>query len=263
MTQSAEVKKTGEELLAELAPKIVTGGGRPSTYKVKPTAEQLAKGKSGDRVPGVTTITKRFQESGGLIRWAFNCGRDGIDMDRARDDAADAGHVAHQWVDDTIHGRPLKEYREFTEEQLAGPRNALAAFVEWREQVELEIVATEVPLISEALRFGGTFDAIFCLKRERVRRLVLGDWKSGNRVYPEHIAQLGGYAILIEENDFLRQFGVEVGGLQGAQLLRFDKEFGSFAHFSWPVAVLELGKTAFRQMRSLYDVCARLGKAAG
>jgi len=232
---------------AKAAPAVRGGGGRPAAYKTK----------DGKRVPGVTTVTKRFQESGGLIRWAFNCGRDGIDMDRVRDDAADAGHIAHGWVDDTIHGRQLKEHPELTEDQLAGPRNALSAFVEWRDQVKLEIIATEVPLISEELRFGGTFDALFRIKG----RLVLGDWKSGNRVYGEHLAQLGGYAILIEETGFLEQFGG--GTLDGAQLLRFDKEFGSFAQFSWPKPVLELGKTAFRQMRSLYDVCQRLGKAVG
>lgn len=242
---------TAEQLLEDLSPKsqIVSGSGRPQVYK---TAD-------GKRVPGCTTITKRFQESGGLIQWAYNCGRDGIDMNRARDDAADAGHLAHGWVDDTVHGRPLRTPPpEFGPEQIAGAQNALDAFNEWRDQVQLEIVATEVALISEQHRFGGTFDAIFRLKRSR---LVLGDWKSGNRVYGEHLAQLGGYAILIEETGFLEQFGG--GELEGVQLLRFDKEFGSFAHFSWPNPVLDLGKTAFLGMRQLYDVCARLKKAVG
>lgn len=229
--------------------KPVQGGGRPSAYKTK----------DGKRVPGVTTVTKRFQESGGLIQWAFNCGRDGIDMNKSRDDAADAGHLAHAWVDDTIHGRPLSEPpRELGEEQITGAKTALEAFLEWRDQVNLEIVATEVALISEELKFGGTFDAIFRIKGSR---LVLGDWKSGNRVYGDHLAQLGGYGLLIEENGFLEQFGG--GALEGIQLLRFDKEFGSFAHYSWPLPVLDLGKSAFRDMRKLYDVVGRLKKAVG
>jgi hypothetical protein len=222
-------------------PPVISGGGRPvKGYKTS----------DGKRVPSVTTVTKRFQESGGLIQWAFNCGRDGIDMNRVRDEAADAGHVAHQWVDDTIHGRPLREYRDVPDEMLEGPRAALAAFIEWRNQVQLEIVETETPLVSDALKFGGTFDAIFRISG----KLYLGDWKTGNRVYAEHLAQLGGYAILLAER------GTE---LHGAQLLRFDKEFGSFAHYSWPAPVLDLGKAAFLQMRGLYDVCARLGKAVG
>lgn len=221
--------------------KVLTGGGRPTVYK---TAD-------GKRVPGVTTITKRFQESGGLVRWAYNCGRDGIDIDRARDDAAEAGHLAHGWVDDTIHGRPLRDPPpELSEEQVSGARAALDAFVEWRDQVKLEIVETEVPLVSEELRFGGTFDAIFRVNGRR----MLGDWKTGNRVYGDHLAQMGGYAILLEER------GTPV---EGVALLRFDKEFGSFAHYNWPAPVLAIGKQAFRGMRELYDVCARLKKAVG
>jgi hypothetical protein len=248
---AAEAVSYEPEAADEPAPKskVLSGGGRPTVYKTK----------DGKRVPGCTTVTKRFTESGGLIQWAYNCGRDGIDMNKARDDAADAGHLAHAWVDDTIHGRPLSAPPpELGDEQIAGARNALEAFTEWRDQVNLEIIATEVALVSEALRFGGTFDAIFRIKRSR---LVLGDWKSGNRVYGDHLAQLGGYGLLIEENNFLEQFGG--GELEGIQLLRFDKEFGSFAHFSWPKPVLDLGKHAFREMRGLYDVCARLKKAVG
>lgn len=239
---------------------VVSGGGRPNAYRVRPNEKQRAIGKPGDRVPGVTTITKRFQESGGLIQWAYNCGVEGIDMHRVRDDAGDAGHVAHGWVDDDIHGRPLgAPPRDFTEEMLEGPRNALAAFREWREQMKLEIIATEVPLVSEELRFGGTFDAIFRIKG----KLYLGDWKTGNKVYGEHLAQMGGYALLIEESGFLKQFEAEAHELAGVHLLRFDKEFGSFAHYSWPQPVLALGKKAFREMRSLYDVVAKLKGAVG
>lgn len=246
---------------APKAKKIVTGGGRPSVYRVAPTPRQLAEGKKGDRVPGVTTITKRFQESGGLIHWAYKCGLDEIDINKARDDAGDAGHLAHAWVDDTIHGRSLTEPdRALGEQQIVGATKALEAFNEWREQVNLEILATEVPLVSERLRFGGTLDAIFRIKGSRI---VLGDWKSGNKVYAEMLAQLGGYAILIEENAFLKELDLSADALDGVQLLRFDKEFGSFAHFSWPREVLDLGTQAFREMRSLYEVMGRLSKAVG
>ena len=60
--------------------------------------------EDGKRVPGVTTILGRFKESGGLIQWAYNCGRDGIDMNAARDNAANAGALAHALIDADIHG---------------------------------------------------------------------------------------------------------------------------------------------------------------
>jgi hypothetical protein len=218
---------------------VKSGGGRPPAYKLA----------SGTRVPGVTTITGRFKDSGALIRWAYNCGRDGIDIDKRRDDAADAGGIAHDWIEDTVHGRPLTEFPNAPEDMLAKAATALDAFMRWRDQVKLEIVETEVPLVSEVHRFGGTFDALFRINGE----LHLGDWKSGNRIYPEHVAQLGGYSILLKER------GTEV---VGAQLLRIDKTHASFSHFGWPQSVLALGEQAFLAQRSLYDLDSQLKKIA-
>lgn len=218
---------------------IKSGGGRPQAYKTK----------DGKRVPGVTTITGRFKDAGALVRWAYNCGRDGIDIDKKRDDAADAGGIAHDWIEDTIHGRPLAEFPLADPEQLSKAATALDAFKRWRDQVKLEVVETEVPLISELHRFGGTFDALFRINGE----LHLGDWKSGNRIYPEHVAQLGGYSILLKER------GTE---LAGAQLIRIDKEHASFAHFGWPRSVLDLGEQAFIAQRGLYDLDAQLKRIA-
>ena len=72
-----------------------SGGGRPGVYKLA----------DGTRVPSVTTITGRFKESGALIHWAWNLGMQQIDYKKARDDAADAGHIAHELIDAHIHGR--------------------------------------------------------------------------------------------------------------------------------------------------------------
>jgi len=242
MTNAAENNAIGAELavlVTPAKPAVKSGGGRPKVYK----------NADGKRLPSVTTITKRFQESAGLIRWAYNCGRDGIDMDRTRDDAADAGGIAHDWIEDTIHGRPLTAFPKADPALLERASMALEAFLRWRDQVKIEIVETEVPLISERYQFGGTFDALFLIDGA----LDLGDWKSGNRVYPDHVIQLGGYSLL------LRERGTEV---RGAQLLRVDKEFASFAHFAFPRAVLELGEQAFLRQRELYDLDAKLKKVA-
>jgi predicted RecB family nuclease len=220
-------------------PAVKSGGGRPQAYKLA----------SGVRVPGVTTITSRFKEAGGLVHWAWSLGIEGKDYRKVRDEAADAGSFAHDWIEDTIHERPLTEFPHAAPELLARAQTAVDAFKRWRDQVKLEVVETEVPLISELHRFGGTFDAIFRIGGE----LHLGDWKSGNRIYPEHVVQLGGYSLL------LRERGTEV---VGAQLLRVDKEHASFSHFGWPKSVLELGELTFLRQRELYDLDARLKRVA-
>lgn len=218
---------------------VKSGGGRPTVYK---TAD-------GKRVPGVTTITGRFKDGSALINWAYRCGVNGIDMNRVRDDAADAGKIGHTWVEDTIHGRELTPFPAAPVEMLDAASNALAAFVDWRKRNDVEFLETELPLVSEVHRFGGTLDALARIGG----KLRLVDFKTGNRVYPEHLAQLGGYSILLAERGTI---------IDGADLLRLDKEHGSFAHHEWAQSIVSIGETAFLRMRELYDLDAQLKKAA-
>lgn len=43
--------------------------------------------KDGVRVPGTTTIISRFKESGALIYWAYNRGKEGLELYESRDKA--------------------------------------------------------------------------------------------------------------------------------------------------------------------------------
>ena len=60
----------------------------------------------GEKVPGVTTITGRFKESGGLIYWAWQQGKDGKDFRDTKQKAADAGRVAHGMIEADWTGKP-------------------------------------------------------------------------------------------------------------------------------------------------------------
>lgn len=236
---------------------MIQGSGRPTKYT---TAD-------GKRVPGVTTIVSRYKDSGGLIHWAYQCGVDGIDYRAKRDDAADAGHAAHAAIEAEIHGQPAPTCPP---EHAAAVASCVEAFRGWRDQTRLEILETEVPLVSEQYRFGGCFDAL-----ARVAgKLVLLDWKSSNRVYADYLAQMGGYDVLLAERGLARALGRVVrvtdldaadppAGVEGVQLLRFGKEHGDFHAHSWPRSVLDIGRDAFLLMRRLYELDAPLKRAVG
>lgn len=228
---------TADTMHDELKP-ATHGGGRPTRYL-------LADGK---RVPGVTTITGRFKDSGGLIHWSWQCGVDGLDYKKVRDDAASAGTLAHTWIDDEIHGRVSSVGDD--SEHAAKALEALSAFRDWAKQVQLTIVDTERPLVSEEHRFGGTYDAIANVNG----KLTLLDWKTSNRIYPEYVIQLAAYRGL------LREHGQAV---DGACLLRVGKEFGDFHYHSFPEQVLDVGWKSFTRMRELYDLDATLKKVVG
>jgi hypothetical protein len=227
------------------------GGGRPSVYR---TAD-------GKRVPGVTTILSRFKESGGLIHWAWTMGCEGNDYRKVRDDAATVGHLVHGWIDDDIRGRPKRALPEGMEpSDAAKAHHGYAGFIEWRSHVALEILATEFPLVSELYRYGGTPDAAAIVRVNG--KMALMDWKTSNRHYPDHLAQVAAYRQLIHER------AADVPGLSpedgeravsmGAVVLRVGKDYGDFHHHYYPDAAVSVGWTYFATARRLYDMDAEL-----
>lgn len=220
---------------------VTSGGGRPPAYRTA----------AGRKVPGVTTILGKFKDPGGLIHWAWELGRDGLDYRDARDDAGTAGHIAHAWIDDEIHDRPLREIDDAGPELLSKAMNGLDAFRDWRRSTNLVIIDTERPLVSELHAYGGTYDALGTVSGN----LVLLDWKSGNRVYTEHVAQCAAYRQLIRENTNHQ--------VSGAHLLRVGKELGDFHHHSYPSTALDMGWERFLASKWLYETDASLKKAVG
>ena len=63
----------------------------------------------GKRCAGTTTIIGRFKESGALIRWAYNRGKEGEELYESRDKAAEAGTSAHDLCEAHIKGEILIE----------------------------------------------------------------------------------------------------------------------------------------------------------
>jgi hypothetical protein len=201
----------------------------------------------GERLPGVTTIIKSLGSSEGLIHWAWKLGIDGKDYRQARDNAAAAGTLAHDMIEAEIRGLPIPT--DDDAEKLAKATNAYKQFCEWRDQTRAVIESHERPMVSERYRFGGTPDATSTINGKR----ALVDWKSSNSVYGEYLAQLGGYAILLEE--------CEGWSPEEAHLLRFDKECESWTHHYWGPSALELGRQAFLAALTLYPYQGRLKKA--
>jgi hypothetical protein len=141
----------------------------------------------------VTQVISRFKDSGALIHWAWKCGRDGLDYRAVRDKAADAGTMAHDAIEAHIRGHEFAF--DSDPEICARARCAFGAFLEWAEQTQMRVTHTELALVSERHRFGGTMDAIVL----RIGRAV-GEWKASNGCYPEYLIQVAAYGQLWNEN---------------------------------------------------------------
>src|SRR3990167_6167948 len=205
--------------------------------------------KDGTKVPSVTTILGRWKESGGLIHWAWKEGSEGRDYRVTRDAAANAGTLAHEMVEAWITGTAVSRDRlvTFARETVDKAAFAFGAFTEWAQQTNLKITHSEVPLVSEKHRFGGTLDAMLVNGK-----LSLGDWKTSNALYHDYLMQLGAYGILWEEN-YPDQ---PITG--GYHILRFSKDNGDFEH-RW-FGELEDAKQMFLLLRQAYELDAKLKK---
>ncbi len=223
------------------------GGGRPKDgyYLV-----------DGTRVPSVTTITGHFK-GGALIQWAYNQGKAGKELYGERDEAAAVGSVVHDWIEQDLYAPD--SIRVFPDglapEKRAEVEAGYAAYRQWRQSVNLEILETEVPLVSEKYGYGGTLDAIVLLDGER----VLFDWKTSGGTYPDYIAQVAAYRQLVNEAYDTNGDGSAV---TRGYLLRVGKEFGDFHLHFWPESVLNLGWQWFTHAHGLYAVDKRLKKVA-
>lgn len=205
----------------------------------------------GQKVPGVTTITGRFKDSGALIAWAYNQGKEGKDFRETRDSAADAGTCVHEMVEADWHGKAI-DRSAYKPDVLAKADHAFLGYLEWKRQTNLSVIKPELSLVSRKHRFGGCLDAVMV-----GANLCLGDWKSSNGIYPDMLIQVaGGYALLWEEH-----FPAEP--LHGIQIIRFSKPKEaddpiSFHHHYYSAEIIPFCQRQFLLWRESYDLDKRI-----
>lgn len=211
------------------------------------------KTKDGKRVIGVTTVTGRFKDSGGLLWWAFEQGkaaeRGEIDsLYDKRDEAGDAGTLAHDMVESYVKFADPPDLSNYTDEVIRLGTQGFENFKTWKANSRIEILEQEVPLVSEVYRYGGCLDAI---GKDSTDQLCLLDWKTGG-IYVEQLLQIRAYKQLWEEENPDKPL---TGGFH---LCRFAKEHADFSHHFW--SELDDAWSQFKLLRKAYDLDKLLKK---
>jgi hypothetical protein len=207
--------------------------------------------KCGTRVPGTTTVISNCNlgSMDGLLFWANQLGRDGKSHTEARDRAADAGTACHEMAECYAKGIQF-DGSKYPTEILAKAEGAFKAFQAWAAQTNLRIAHSEMSLVSEKWKYGGTLDCMLVNGS-----LALGDYKTSNSIRVGMLCQLAAYRQLWTEN---RPDEPITGGFH---LLRFSKPEHAddpvhFSHHYW--SDLNPAWEAFLHMRQLYDLHKRL-----
>ena len=126
------------------------------------------------------------------------------------------------------------------------------AYLDWVDQSNLSVEASEISLVSEQYQFGGTFDAVL-----RGGHLRLLDYKTSNGLYPDMLVQVaGGYSLLWAENFPNKP-------LEGVDLLRISKPKApddpiSFEHRHWSAELLPIAQEQFLHFRASFELDKRL-----
>lgn len=204
----------------------------------------------GTRVPGTTTITGRFKDSGALMYWACSQGQkypNKPTMEALRgeaEEAAEIGTQAHELFEAWLHN----EYENVVHEGIH-PK-AFQAFdnaCRWWNQQKGKVVWSEEPLVSPSMRFGGTPDHVIKVGR----KLRIMDVKTGG-VYMDALLQVAAYGYLVEE--------VKGQKISGYDIVRFSKDEADFVHRSFED--LSDAWEMFKLLRQAYDLDSKLKKRA-
>src|SRR4030042_6490702 len=117
---------------------------------MKTNAHQRYKLKSGELVPGVTTVTNQLNKPA-LIIWANRLGLQGIDSNKFRDDKADIGTLAHEMILAHLSKRE-SETEDYSKNQIDAAENSFLSYLEWEKQHVIVPHLTEHQAVSETYK---------------------------------------------------------------------------------------------------------------
>lgn len=197
-------------------------------------AHQRYRVKQGFIVPGVTTIIGQLDKPA-LVPWAWKLGMQGLDYRKTVGQAANIGSIVHHLIE--CHLKNEKPYLdEYPLREVQMSQVAYAEFEEWWMQQDMKMIGSEVQLVSEKYRYGGTIDIVACkVAADKIRLL---DIKTSKGVYDEMRYQLAAYVYLWNENhpdqpiesSHIIHINKETGSIGFVALGNLDTEFQIFLH---------------------------------
>jgi len=149
--------------------------------------------KHGERLPSVTQILGVAWAKPALVAWAHREGVAGRPLNKARDDAAEAGTAAHELILARMGGPPA-DLTRYSKEAGSAARISDHHAQGWVSEHTFEPVVVETALVSTKMGYGGTPDWYGLL--DGIPTVL--DLKTGG-LYPEQLVQAAAYRLLLIE----------------------------------------------------------------
>ena len=143
-----------------------------------------------------------------------------------RDKAADAGTLAHSFIENHLKGLPEPDTKGLTPGVINKAEGCYLTFLDWEKANKLKVIASEVELTSEKYAFGGTIDDAIQTALTPQGMVDIFDLKTGKDIYLEAKIQVKSYGKLWDEHH------PELP-VAGFHILRLG-ESGEFTHKYFP-----------------------------
>ena len=170
------------------------GKTAPKEFKDPPSSHHYRL-NDGSFCPSVTTVLGCLAKGDGLMEWSNSLGFKGLRYKEHLDSLARTGTLAHAKIEADLRGTAAPDETGYTEEEQRGAFASHFHFRAWRRTHEVRALALERVFVSEALRVGGTVDAIL----EVDSQPIIVDFKTSAKPYLSHFLQLAAYQALVRE----------------------------------------------------------------
>ena len=148
---------------------------------------------NGNFYPSVTTILQAYPKDAGFYKWLKDVGND---ADAVRDAAGERGTTVHKLTELYDDGMEVSLVSEDGRLNFSMQEWAMfERYVNFRNRFPLEILASEMQLISQTFEEAGTLDRYIILNGKR----MIIDIKTSNQVYDHYWLQLAAYKRMFEE----------------------------------------------------------------
>jgi hypothetical protein len=143
--------------------------------------------------PSVTTILQAYPKDAGFYKWLKEVGND---ADAVRDAAGERGTTVHTLTEQYDSGLEVSLISEDGRLNFSMQEWAMfERYVNFRQRFPMEIIATEMQLISQNFEEAGTLDRYVNFNG---KRLII-DIKTSNQIYDHYWLQLAAYKRMFED----------------------------------------------------------------
>lgn len=162
--------------------------------------------------------------------------------------AQNVGSVVHEYAEkDYSFISEIDGFEDLSQEGKEKAVNGAQAYDRWRFENQPLTIDSELMVYSKKHNFVGTADRVAKIKGE----LVLLDFKTSKKIYPEHILQVSAYAKAYEEM---------TGSRVSAQIIAFAKEdtVDKDGNVTKPAGSFEIVKLKPAQIVKAYSIFKKL-----